>query len=683
MKKIFVNIASYLDYQILPTLYDALLQAKYPDRLHICIIHQHDDKDKFLFDEFYNDPRVTIINIPYQQARGACYARHIGNQKYNNEDYVLMCDSHTRFIKNWDEELINMHNECLKYSDKPCISSYCALFEVNSEFPLSGNRSMFPAFKDKTGVLRFKNIEKNDNELRQHGFWGACFSFSSGLFFQEVPYDPELYFFGEEITIAVRAWTRGWDFYLPNKVILEHDFSYTNEDNRRIKHQHSSSLADKLNKKSLYRAKRICLGKVKGIFGHGNVRTLEEYQAAAGISFEDECVWHGNNLHYRPFPAFNSYKDFKKEIVPQNRFIDVNVDWSEHKHIVESCNEEIDFVKVTLSWEKRYKIIPVNTEKGMPYSATIKNFPMDLLCNLSAFVKNNQPLINMVEIIFYKQDEEGNFIKNDVFCINDDVNISYKYNDIEYNHISINSWGPKWIHYWKQSYYRKSVENAKRKKELDRLNNRVLFIHTPKCAGNSIVASINTYWESRKIVHLQLHYQHIKKKQLLEFWDIKETNNFKTLSVFRDPFDRLYSAYIFGFRQSKLKYLDEYKSFLFRKPYSFERFCKMLYQHYVDYNEFHRLILEPQHYYVEDLDGNLKDVYLLDYANLEQEWDDLCIKFNMGNKTKLLKLNNSKEKQFDFMSMYTEETKKMVEKIYEKDINIYQQVVDRQFTIHS
>jgi len=58
-------------------------------------------------------------------------------------------------------------------------------------------------------------------------FWAAGFSFSRGEVVIEVPYDPYLpfLFFGEEIAMAVRMWTRGWDLFAPDEQIVFHRWS--------------------------------------------------------------------------------------------------------------------------------------------------------------------------------------------------------------------------------------------------------------------------------------------------------------------------------------------------------------------------------------------------------------------------------------------------------------------------
>ena len=52
-KTIFVQIASFRDSQLLPTLRDMIDKAEEPDNLKICICWQHSDKDEWdNLDEF-------------------------------------------------------------------------------------------------------------------------------------------------------------------------------------------------------------------------------------------------------------------------------------------------------------------------------------------------------------------------------------------------------------------------------------------------------------------------------------------------------------------------------------------------------------------------------------------------------------------------------------------------------
>ena len=55
-------------------------------------------------------------------------------------------------------------------------------------------------------------------------YWAAGFSFSRGHFVSAVPYDPGLpmVFQGEELSIGIRGFTHGYDYYTPGRSICYH-----------------------------------------------------------------------------------------------------------------------------------------------------------------------------------------------------------------------------------------------------------------------------------------------------------------------------------------------------------------------------------------------------------------------------------------------------------------------------
>jgi hypothetical protein len=57
-----------------------LANAKFPDNLVICICNQYDDKKAL--NKYRKDPRFKIIDIPYKESKGVCWARNMIQQKY-------------------------------------------------------------------------------------------------------------------------------------------------------------------------------------------------------------------------------------------------------------------------------------------------------------------------------------------------------------------------------------------------------------------------------------------------------------------------------------------------------------------------------------------------------------------------------------------------------------------------
>ena len=296
---IFVQIASYRDPELLPTLRDLIKNAKYPKNLKICIAWQHNLSDEWdNLDEFKNDDRFEIIDIKHDESKGCCWARYCISQKYSGEKYTLQIDSHERFVQNWDVKLIKMYNKLKKEGNKkPLITGYIPSY-VPKDNPKDRSDKIwsthFWTFTPKGGVTIVPHTHENNpkNPLPAR-FYAAGFAFASGKFCEEVPHDPCMYYLGEETSITVRAFTNGYDLFHANEVIAWH--YYTRVDGE-IKHWDDHKDWVKADKASQLRMRQIlgtggisclpCIQHGFGIFGLGNERTLEDYEEYSGIKFQ-------------------------------------------------------------------------------------------------------------------------------------------------------------------------------------------------------------------------------------------------------------------------------------------------------------------------------------------------------------------------------------------------------------
>jgi len=298
--KIFIQIASYRDPQLLPTLRNCIAMSKYPENLVFSIAWQHsvDDEWDNLY-EYKDDHRFKIIDIDYRDSKGACWARNALQQQYDGEKYTLQLDSHHRFVQNWDEELIEMYNTLKsKGIDKPLLTSYVSSFDPDNE-PEGRNmnpwKMNFDRFIPEGAVFFLPASIDNHKELNEpipSRFYSAHFAFTSGNFVLEVPHDPEYYFHGEEISVAVRSYTWGYDLFHPHKVVVWHEYTRKG----RTKQWDDDSEWSKRNAQSHLRNRKLFEmdGETNDIdfgkYGFGNIRSLEDYERYAGISFKKRAV---------------------------------------------------------------------------------------------------------------------------------------------------------------------------------------------------------------------------------------------------------------------------------------------------------------------------------------------------------------------------------------------------------
>jgi glycosyltransferase involved in cell wall biosynthesis len=291
MSTIFIQIASYRDPELYFTVEDCLKNAKYPENLKFCIAWQHDEKEEI--NKLFQNKQIDIIDIPYQESKGACWARSQTNKKYRDEKFTLQIDSHIRFIENWDEELINMWTSL--NNEKAVLTTYPAEYypgKPKDEWKHEPHVIHTHAFKN--GYTQQRPRVEPSLKKRKYPYKAihvaAGFIFGPGAMIKDVPYDPDLYFEGEETSLAIRLYTNGYDLFHPQKLILWHYY----ERKEQSKHWSDCKEWGKYHKIATERLECL-LGRSNncnlGQYGLGDVRTLEDFQKYSGIDY-NRCVLH-------------------------------------------------------------------------------------------------------------------------------------------------------------------------------------------------------------------------------------------------------------------------------------------------------------------------------------------------------------------------------------------------------
>jgi glycosyltransferase involved in cell wall biosynthesis len=336
--KIFIQIASYRDPELIPTIKSCLENAKYPENLVFGICRQFHPDDKFDdLSEYDTDNRFKIINVPYLESKGVCWARNQVQQLYNDEDYTLQIDSHMRFEKDWDETLIGMINQLQGLGiPKPLLTGYVPSYNPKTYPEGRVNvpwRMVFDKFIPEGAVFFLPESIPNWQDLElpiPSRFYSAHFCFTLGWFSKEVQHNPEFYFHGEEISITVRAFTHGYDLFHPHKVVIWHEYTR----NGRVKQWDDDKEWWKLNE-SAHLLNRKLFGMDgetqeghDGKYGLGNVRTIKDYEKYAGLLFEKRAVQEYTlNKNYPPNPEYDTEKEWLKSFTRNfNYCINLDVD---------------------------------------------------------------------------------------------------------------------------------------------------------------------------------------------------------------------------------------------------------------------------------------------------------------------------------------------------------------------
>lgn len=325
-QNIFVQIASYRDPQLLLTIKDMLNKAEYPENLRIGICWQHSTDDSWdTLEEFKNDTRFRILDINYAESKGVCWARSSVQQMYDDEKYTLQIDSHHRFAEKWDTTLIKMLKDLQdKGHKKPLITSYIPSFDPENDpngrvnIPWKMN---FDRFIPEGAVFFLPAAFDAWDDVEQPlpaRFYSAHFAFTIGQFSREVCHDPFYYFHGEEISIAARAFTHGYDLFHPNKVICWHEYT---RKGRTKQWDDDKSWVVKNNTSHLRNRKLFEMdGEIRDIdfgqYGFGSERTLLDYEKYSGLCFKNRSTT--KDVSDKKAPSLNnltiSDEDFNKSL---------------------------------------------------------------------------------------------------------------------------------------------------------------------------------------------------------------------------------------------------------------------------------------------------------------------------------------------------------------------------------
>jgi hypothetical protein len=289
---IFVSIASYRDPQLGPTIDDCLAKARRPDRLTFGISWDHGPEEAPL--DCFSDPAFRVLDVDWRESKGACWARGEIMKLWDNEKWFLQVDSHLRFVQDWDAKLLEQ--AAATGSPKPVLTSYGGSFVPGDPTSFSEEPMLLAFMGFDEGILMVKpapmpNWRTSTRPVRSR-FLGAMLLFAPGQFVVDVPYDPELYFWGEEITLAVRAFTHGYDLFHPGELIVWHEYTRAKMPKHWTDHVTENDVEEwwKRDVPSRRKVGRLLTNPKGGPFGFGVERTVADYEAYAGVSFAHRRV---------------------------------------------------------------------------------------------------------------------------------------------------------------------------------------------------------------------------------------------------------------------------------------------------------------------------------------------------------------------------------------------------------
>lgn len=298
---IFISIAAYCDPVLGFTLARARAAANRPQDLHFGVVDQSPQPPAATSLALLAPARLSYQRIDPVFARGPCWARALAMALYDGEDWYLQIDSHMEFEAGWDERLIAQARTLPVTGAGAVISAYpnAFVFEDGRAVPRPTTAKVLAhvvkpgaAFEAGHPVLPFE-AQPVESDVAVPGFHlGAGCLFAPGRFALEFPYDPALYFHGEEQALALRLFTHGWDiFHMPGLPLYHlYNDGHPGVPPRPLHWDatQESTRAQRwweLEQRSRARLAALVSGKPLGAYGLGTVRTVEQYTQWSGIDY--------------------------------------------------------------------------------------------------------------------------------------------------------------------------------------------------------------------------------------------------------------------------------------------------------------------------------------------------------------------------------------------------------------
>jgi len=231
--RIFVSIPSYRDPEVAATIRDCWAKATYPERVIIGVCQQicEAKKDLDVRRLWPSHPRLRVDTLPHTDAQGPCYARQrIEERLLEDEEFVMGIDAHMVFCEGWDVKLLEDWEAC--EDPAAILTTYPKAYGIKREWTegVVGNFLTTHSWQ-KNGLPLFAlhSYARPPKRPVPSVGWVAGFSFAPRQAIEDVPYlvDVPYLFIGEEIAMAVRFFTSGYNLYAPTFCAVQTTYKHT------------------------------------------------------------------------------------------------------------------------------------------------------------------------------------------------------------------------------------------------------------------------------------------------------------------------------------------------------------------------------------------------------------------------------------------------------------------------
>lgn len=285
---IFVSVASYRDERCSATLRSLFERASAPRNIFVglCIQNKKGDPpcpDGSICIEGQGcfDSHIRVHHMRHNEAKGPAYARYFCAQMYRGERYFLQIDSHMDFVQDWDAKIIDQQRRCpLPPGSRGAVLTHYPPADMTDEVRRGAVTTHICKGKfEGDGMVSFLSMQHGNRPVPLKTYFVAGgFLFGPGSLVRDVPYDPHLayLFWGEELLLAARMWTHGYDLFSPAAAVCSHVYERFDKPNVFVDISHAG------HEKAMERSQEAVRDRVRKLLGWapaagGHHPDLEKY----------------------------------------------------------------------------------------------------------------------------------------------------------------------------------------------------------------------------------------------------------------------------------------------------------------------------------------------------------------------------------------------------------------------
>jgi hypothetical protein len=253
-----------------------------------------------------HDP-ITINTLGITKGRKSALAM------YDNQDYVLQIDAHTKFEKNWDKKIVSYYNEALEITKNPktILTAWLGSYSYKPERYVLDAKPNYPMFifennkkpyseemmlNIPTMTWHFADKIESEDMYVPLSLYCGNFMFSKGSLAKDLydSFNEDLIFIEEELLTSIELKYKGYSFVFPNfELPLTHSYNSTGHEMGGTR----AYLEMYIDSNILYDSMESNLQRF--YINKKNQAKIKSYAKYAGLSYEDNRLIN-KNISYIP-----------------------------------------------------------------------------------------------------------------------------------------------------------------------------------------------------------------------------------------------------------------------------------------------------------------------------------------------------------------------------------------------